>query len=519
MPHRRVTDRGGHLRPEILAHLLLIQSTAQHLPRANQVLDFACRGLRDLPGVTAVEHVTTPADAMSSSSEIGDVRTFALRASGNDYGHLVVTLDRSDDFLLYAPHVGNLCAILALMLNERFRLERLVLDGEALKKRGAELEQAVQEAARRREETEARYRHIVEGTGDLITMVDRNGFFTFVNRKSVEIFGLSPESCIGMSAWDFVHPDDRGPTLEAFAVWQREKTENWTFENRQVSRQGRVRYMLWTVNSILDEKGNVAALMGIASDITGRKDMERRLQEAKVAAEQANRTKSLFLANMSHELRTPLNSILGFAEMMALETRGPLSESYREYARVIHRSGGHLLNIVTDILDMSKIEADKIELVKAPVDIKELVDEAFVLLTDIAHQNGVRLRKDYHFAHTIRVDGLRLRQALLNVLSNAIKFSPRGEVTVSTRCDMAAHRIIVADTGIGMSEEDLELALTPFGQKEQQPYIRQFSGTGLGLPLAKRLVELHGGTLSVDSAPGRGTTVTIALPADPIDHA
>lgn len=239
------------------------------------------------------------------------------------------------------------------------------------------------------------------------------------------------------------------------------------------------------------------------------------LRAAKEAAERANRTKSMFLANMSHELRTPLNAINGYSEAMALELFGRLGEArYVEYARNIWTSGQHLLSLINSVLDLSKVEAGRMELARERLLVRHMVDECLALVTVQAEQNGLKLiARDIPEDLAIQADPRALKQVLVNLLGNALKFTPQGgDITVSAGIGAdASTEIIVADSGIGMDAVDIPRALAVFGQLDNA-YARRHAGTGLGLPLAKSLVELHGGTLSIASALNDGTRVTIRLP-------
>ena len=254
----------------------------------------------------------------------------------------------------------------------------------------------------------------------------------------------------------------------------------------------------------------------IESDITIIKRVEQRLTAAKDEAERANRTKSEFLAHMSHELRTPLNSVLGFAEILGSEMFGALGDPrYREYATYIHQSGTHLLQVINDILDLSKIEAGKMKIELAPMDLGELIDRCVRLVQMRAERARVRVvTESGSSAPPVIADETRVKQILFNLLSNAIKFTPAdGEVRVTARSAGDNWvEMIVADTGIGIAEADIEKALTPFAQIANA-MVRSHEGAGLGLPLSKHLAELHGGSLDITSTPGKGTTVVVRLPA------
>jgi len=249
------------------------------------------------------------------------------------------------------------------------------------------------------------------------------------------------------------------------------------------------------------------------------KDKHDALAVAKEQAELANRSKTEFLANMSHELRTPLNAIIGFSEVIMGETFGPLgSERYREYLRNIAESGTHLLGIINDILDMSKVESGEQKLHEAHIDIREIARSVLNLVRERAEKAGIECVADFpDDMPPMRADQRKLKQILINLLSNAVKFTPEGgRVTLKALCGQSSgHVFQVIDTGIGIAPEDIPKAMTPFRQVDSA-LNRKFEGTGLGLPLSKSLVELHDGSLDLESQVGVGTTVTVRFPADRI---
>jgi signal transduction histidine kinase len=277
-------------------------------------------------------------------------------------------------------------------------------------------------------------------------------------------------------------------------------------------------------------------LFAFATDITERKRIEEQtsnsnarleqkahdleeameyLGQARDRAEAADRAKSEFLAMMSHELRTPLNAVIGFSEIMKTEALGPIgSTKYREFADDIYTSGHHLLELINDILDLSKIESGKTRLREEEIQIAELIDSTVMLVRDSARRNSIEIELDCApDLPDIFADRRKLKQILANLLSNGIKFTPAGG-RISLKVRRGTHNGHVfqfADTGIGIAPEDIPKALAPFQQIDSK-LGRMHEGTGLGLPLTKALVELHGGALEIESEVGVGTTVTLHFP-------
>lgn len=266
--------------------------------------------------------------------------------------------------------------------------------------------------------------------------------------------------------------------------------------------------------------------MRLTADLSARNDelaeanarlgvVNTKLMAAQVLAESASRAKSEFLANMSHELRTPLNAIIGFSEIIKDQAFGPIGQQrYSEYAKDIYDSGGSLLQLINDILDLTKIEAGKMELQKSFVDVADVLRRCMRMIKDRASKSNLRLKTSFDpNLPRLFADEGRLRQIGVNLLSNAVKFTPAGgQVVLSASVDPdGAVMIGVADSGIGMSPGEIKVALERFGQTPSS-LSRPNEGTGLGLPLTKTLVELHGGRLAIASAPGKGTTVTVRFP-------
>ncbi len=262
-----------------------------------------------------------------------------------------------------------------------------------------------------------------------------------------------------------------------------------------------------------DVAARTAALRAANRELKAR---ESELRLAKETAEIASRSKSEFLANMSHELRTPLNAIMGFAEILATEIFGSLGDPrYREYAADIHESGGHLLTLISDILDLSKIEAGKFELAEQSVEVVDLIETVVRIVGGRAVSAGLSLRTEVEEGlPPLRADLRACKQILINLLSNAVKFSHQGDtVTVSAGLLPDGQlRLSVRDTGIGIPDAALSRVMAPFEQVDSS-LVRRRQGTGLGLPIVNALVDLHGGTFTLDSIVGIGTTASVTLPA------
>jgi signal transduction histidine kinase len=256
------------------------------------------------------------------------------------------------------------------------------------------------------------------------------------------------------------------------------------------------------------------AIVSVYSDVTDLKASERKLIQARSQAEMANHAKSEFLANMSHELRTPLNAIIGFSEIIAHELFGPLgNEKYLDYMKDIHKSSLHLLAIINDVLDMSKIEAGKLELSKEPLNIRHLIGEVIRMMREWAESRSIEMVTKLPVEEVeIWADERAMKQIFLNLMSNAIKFSrDGGQVCIRVVSDEPGLAVVeFEDHGIGMTEEELERALQPFGQAKPST-TRNYGGNGLGLPITKGLIEAHGGKLAIESRADQGTIARISL--------
>lgn len=337
--------------------------------------------------------------------------------------------------------------------------------------------------------------------------------FLAVNAAAIAHYGYDRDHFLAMTIAD-IRPMEDLPRLSETLARPRDPLTLSPAPWRHRTADGRL-IAVDIASHALDFEGRHAVLV-VAIDRTAQRAAEAELVQARDAAEAASRVKSDFLATMSHELRTPLNAIIGFSEIIESELMGPVGvDAYRRYAGDIVRSGRHLLAVVNQILDLSKAESGTFSLDLDDAELGEIIDDSLRMIGDLARRGEITVRRGPVPALTLRTDRAKLRQILLNLLSNAVKFTPPGgTVTVrAERTDARSIAIMVEDSGIGIAAKDIALALEPFGQVDSS-LARRYQGTGLGLPLARRLSEWLGGRLELQSAVGVGTTVTIRLPGD-----
>ncbi len=362
------------------------------------------------------------------------------------------------------------------------------------------------------------FRRVLENITDVVCRFSDKMECLYVSPSLKQILGLDPSEMVGKVIGNWIHPEDVGAATAAFERLIASKVPE-TFTNRAVhSQSGRLVWLETTMRATRwYADGRFAEGLAVSRDVTSRKEVERALEEALVRAEAASAAKSRFLANMSHELRTPLNAVLGFSELIRRETLGPISPvPYREYIDLIYSSGSHLLDLISDVLDLSRVEAGKVNLRIEAFDLLELITSCLRLVDVRAKQAKLMLLVGIEPGlNSICADRRSLFQIIINLLTNAIKFTPAGgAVTISAAKRSNGIMLRVEDTGVGIASDDLSRLTLPFEQGAQDPYLAQ-GGAGLGLALVKSLIELHQGTLEIESTVGRGTIVTVCLPQQP----
>ncbi|MDY0871031.1 PAS domain-containing sensor histidine kinase [Dongia rigui] len=334
---------------------------------------------------------------------------------------------------------------------------------------------------------------------------------------TADLLGLAPED-VALNDYDWhqriVHPEDAKSSWDRYESFLRGPETSLIQDYRILSRYRGIRYVRSFCEKTIDAQGRVVEVAGALQDVTEQRQREAELIRAKNAAEIANRSKTEFLANMSHELRTPLNAVIGFSQVIRDRHFGDAPDRYSAYADDIHKSGQLLLKLISDVLDMSKLEAGKVDLFEEMVDIPTIAADCLRMLQARADEGNVRIEQNWERdLPALFADARAVAQVLLNVLTNAVKFSPpeRSIYLTGRLGDGGDYVIVIRDTGIGMSAEAMQNLFSAFHQADAT-ISRRFGGTGLGLAITKRLMELHGGSIDLSSEPGQGTRVVLRFP-------
>jgi two-component system CheB/CheR fusion protein len=363
---------------------------------------------------------------------------------------------------------------------------------------------------------------VINTVREPLISLDKDLRVVTVSRSFYEVFKVKPEETVGQLIYDLGNKQWNIPKLrELLETILPQKT---TFDNYEVEHDfatiGR-RIMLLNARQIKREQGKERTILLAIEDITARREIENGLEKAHeelkdlaVELKRAARVKSEFLANMSHELRTPLNSINGFSEVLFDETFGPLNEKQKQYVNNVLTSGKHLLLLINQILDMAKVEAGKMKLTLTSISMKTLLNDISLLVADMVAKKKIVIELDIaENMPNIQADDLKVKEIIYNLLSNAVKFTPEGgKIGMRAKQVNSEIEVVVWDTGVGIAEENMGKIFEGFFRVDT-PYSRVTEGTGLGLPLSKKLVELHGGTFAVESKGlNQGTSVRFTLP-------
>ena len=474
------------------------QDSAEALARVNRIITVT---VAVLAGAMVISFLLTILTARSVAMPIGRLVDSTRRIA--DTGDLSHQVD-----LTTTGEVGQLAAAFNQMILRLRRAQSQVMQ------LNRNLERRVEERTTELQESEARYRAIVEDQTELIWRVLPDGTFSFANEAFCRYFGRRREDLIGHSFLLFVKAED--VDLVEQAIQMRSTSDPVDEVDFRVElNDGRIRWHRWTLRVITDDSGAVAQVQGVGRDVTDERRAQAALREAKETAEAANRAKGEFLASMSHELRTPLNAVLGLSEALQEEVYGPVTEKQAQSLATIEASGRHLLSLINDILDVSRTDSDSLQLEPAEVQVMGLCQASLDLIGQAAEKKNLQVEFEAESAPSkICADERRLIQILVNLLGNAVKFTEEGGrvgLQVAAGADDGIVCFTVWDTGIGISEPDMRKLFRPFVQLDSG-LSRRFGGAGLGLLLAYRLAERHGGSIGVESVPGKGSRFTVWLP-------
>ncbi|MHB9097889.1 MAG: PAS domain-containing sensor histidine kinase [Syntrophales bacterium] len=421
------------------------------------------------------------------------------------------------------------------VIQEKYdEVKRMALKLETANRELTESKEQLENYTAQLKASELRYRLLAENVTDTIWTMSLDPLrFTYVSPSVERMRGYSVEEAMSMPLQETLTQESLERVTKALGEELARETSgnvdtnrSKTFEVEQYCKKGSSSWAEVTTSFLRDNEGKAVGLLGVTRDISERKRADQ-LYQAKIAADAANTAKSEFLSHMSHELRTPLNHIMGFTELILGRNIGNLNETQEEYLKDVYQSSQHLLSLVNEILDVSKIEAGKLELKKSEINLKQLLEQSLTVMDKAAHRKIHLTASISQVPETIIADELRLKQIIYNLLSNAVKFTEddgnicltarnTGETGAGGQSDSANIRkeleISVVDTGIGIRNEDIEKIFEPFSQLESS-LSRRYHGTGLGLGLTRSLVEMHGGRIWAESdGPGKGSTFRFTLP-------
>jgi PAS domain S-box-containing protein len=405
--------------------------------------------------------------------------------------------------------------------------KRIIERTEKLEQANQKLLSEIEERAKTQKAlfiSETMYRDLVESANSVILRWTAEGEITFINKFALQFFGFSLEEIIGQNIIGTIVPEVETSGRDLTSLVYNVAKDPKAYEghvNENIKKNGQRVWVAWTNKPLMNENGQLVEILSIGTDITKLVEAEKELREtmmeldrAKVRAESADRLKSAFLATMSHELRTPLNSIIGFTGILLQRLGGPLNEEQEKQLGMVYNSAKHLLDLINDVLDISKIEAGQLNVVNEPFDLRESIEKVMKSSQPLADKKGIEFSSVIApEIGLVTSDRRRVEQILLNLISNAIKFTEQGYVRL--RAEVRGSDIVIdlRDSGIGIKQEDMGILFNAFQQIESG-ITRKYDGTGLGLSICKKLAHLLGGEIQVESEWGKGSTFILILPKE-----
>lgn len=514
---QKVDERTSALQQEIWQHELTESALRESEEKFAKAFQSSPDGMALLSTETR-KHI----DVNDKWSEItGYSREEAIGANPSDL-NLWVDLLQRDQMLAVLDQEGRVSNYEAQFLTKSGKVITGLISSESIEFGGKIFAiYAIKDISDRKiieeniKESEKKYRDLVESANCIILRWNTQGNICFLNDYGLKFFGYQVEEILNKYVLDTIVSvkDVTGEDLQRMIVEICHSPEKYQLnENENICKDGKRVWVTWSNKPIYNDQGELIEILSVGADITDRKQAEKELKSAKEIADMANRAKSEFLANMSHELRTPLNGILGYAQILK---RSDNPQKHREGLEIIQRSGEHLLTLLNDILDLSKIEAKKLELNPSECDLHKLLQNIVDMFQLQMRAKDVQLIYQHDTAlPNVYGDEKRLRQVLINLLGNAVKFTDRGNVTLTvdaqpSRSQHYKIRFAIADTGVGIDPDKLEDIFQPFQQVGDRA--RRYSGTGLGLPICQKIVEMMGGQLYVESVVNGGSTFSFEV--------
>jgi len=504
------------LEAKVLGQLMLMQSVLNNLPDNKSIFSFVCRGLKDVPGIETASY-----SEESSCCENENTVCIPITRGNTNFGEIMIIVSEKESFLEYENYLKNFFFMIEVLLEERRQFEINKLHNLELEQRVEERTKQLTEEIEERnkiaenlKESEFLKNTMVANIGDVIVIIDHKGISRYKSPNVEKLFGWKTEELIGNNAFDNVHPDDIDHGQNFIASLLSEPNKTGTAEVRYRHKNGNYVWIEFTGSNLLHDP-IINGILGNYHDISERKMAENELIKAKEKAEESDLLKSAFLANMSHEIRTPMNAILGFASLLRKENL--TIEKKEKYLELIESGGNRLLNLISDIVDISKIDANQISLNYEACKINNLLDnlqKQFEIST-VNQECVIKTQKGLKDAESIiSIDETRLLQILSNLLENALKFTKKGNIEFGYAKENEVLKFFVKDDGIGIDPKDHKCVFDRFTQVDNN-YSRSGSGTGLGLAIVKSLVNLLKGDVWVESEIDKGATFYFTIPYQP----
>lgn len=531
---------------KVLGQLSLMQTVLINLPTIDSILSFVCEGLKNIPGVNSVVINTQKSDINSTT-----VYEYFLKRNSDDQKVIYIDLDDVDAYLPYEQYVRNFVFMVEIMLDERRQRDVIEEHKRELEHRVEERTQLLENEIEERkqieislQQSEELFRTSFDYSSVGMCLVDISGRFIKVNSRLCNIWGYTEEELVSKNFVDITFPDDLQIGIDLVKRMLSKQQDNADFEKRYVCKDGRVMLARISTALVRDNMGEALFFITHVQDITEERynqeklverekqlkeqneeylsvneelnERNRELIDAKEHAEESDRLKSAFLANMSHEIRTPMNGIVGFADLINNED---ISNEKRKYfSDIISKSALQLLNIVNDIVDISKIEAGQIEITKSEVCLNTMLLDLYAFYKTSSERNNVNLylsKKMDDRASTIYTDEQKVKQILNNFLSNALKFTHAGYIELGYKKKDGNIILYVKDTGVGIPVEQQDKIFDRFHQVRHNNG-KTYGGTGLGLAIAKAFIEKLDGEIILNSKEGEGSEFAMSIPYIPV---